>query len=101
MINMIDLGMNVQATADAARFDHDQLSDTAGLDTGLMSLVGQQLAGLGHKVVLARGQSGVYRDSDSNETRRCAPRSCHRAAGRVARAHSRPTVTAAVASSGR
>ncbi len=60
VINMIDLGMNVQATADAARFDHDQLSDTAGLDTGLMGLVGPQLSALGHKVAVARGQSGVY-----------------------------------------
>ena len=60
VINMVDLGMNVQATADAARFDHDQLSDTAGLDTDLFNLVGPQLTALGHKVALARGQSGVY-----------------------------------------
>lgn len=60
VINMVDLGMNVQATADAARFDHDQLSDTAGLDTELLDLVGPQLTALGHKVALARGQSGVY-----------------------------------------
>jgi gamma-glutamyltranspeptidase/glutathione hydrolase len=60
VINMVDLGMNVQATADAARFDHDQLSDTLGLDTGQMELVGPQLTELGHKVAHARGQSGVY-----------------------------------------
>ena len=60
VINMIDLGMNVQATADAARFDHDQLSDTAGLDVAQMDLVGAPLTAMGHKVTLARGQSGVY-----------------------------------------
>ncbi len=60
VINMIDLGMNVQATADAARFDHDQSSDILGLDTELFDLVGPRLTQLGHKVELARGQSGVY-----------------------------------------
>ncbi len=60
MINMVDLGMNVQATADAARFDHDQLTDVAGLDTELFGLVGPRLGELGHKVAEARGQSGVY-----------------------------------------
>jgi gamma-glutamyltranspeptidase/glutathione hydrolase len=60
VINLIDLGMNVQATADAVRFDHDQLSDVLGLDTQQMQLVGPALADLGHKVAEARGQSGVY-----------------------------------------
>ncbi len=60
VVNMVDLGMNVQATADAARFDHDQVSDTLGLDTGQLGLVGPQLTELGHRVVQARGQSGVY-----------------------------------------
>ncbi len=57
---MVDLGMNVQATADAARFDHDQLTDVAGLDTELFGLVGPRLGELGHKVAEARVQSGVY-----------------------------------------
>lgn len=60
VINLIDLGMNVQATADAARFDHDQLSDVVGLDTQQMAIVGSQLSALGHNVAEARGQSGVY-----------------------------------------
>lgn len=60
VINLIDLGMNVQATADAARFDHDQLSDVVGLDTQQNDLVGPRLTELGHNVALARGQSGVY-----------------------------------------
>lgn len=60
VINLIDLGMNVQATADAVRFDHDQVSDTLGLDTEQLELVGRQLTELGHNVVHARGQSGVY-----------------------------------------
>ena len=60
VINLIDLGMNVQATADAVRFDHDQATDMLGLDTEQLELVGPQLTALGHKVVHARGQSGVY-----------------------------------------
>jgi gamma-glutamyltranspeptidase / glutathione hydrolase len=60
VINLIDLGMNVQATADAVRFDHDQATDALGLDTKQLELLGPQLTALGHKVVHARGQSGVY-----------------------------------------
>lgn len=60
VVNMIDLGMNVQATTDVARFDHNQETDTVGLDTNLFNLVGPQLEAMGHKVASGRGIAGGY-----------------------------------------
>ena len=50
LVNMIDLGMNVQATGDAARFSHDQTSNRLSLESNLYDLVGAQLAAMGHDV---------------------------------------------------
>jgi gamma-glutamyltranspeptidase/glutathione hydrolase len=47
---MIDLGANVQAATDMARFFHNQVSNTLQLETQLYNLVGSQLAAMGHKV---------------------------------------------------
>ena len=60
VVNMVDLGMNVQATTDVARFDHSQESDTTALDTYLYDLVGSQLAAMGHSISRARGHAGGY-----------------------------------------
>jgi gamma-glutamyltranspeptidase/glutathione hydrolase len=60
VVNMIDLGMNVQATTDVARFDHSQESDETDLDTYLFDLVGPQLTAMGHTVSRARGHAGGY-----------------------------------------
>ena len=40
IVNMIDLGMNVQMTTDAARFTHNQSSNVLSLETTLFNLVG-------------------------------------------------------------
>jgi gamma-glutamyltranspeptidase/glutathione hydrolase len=48
MINMIDLGMNVQMTTDAARFTHNQTSNVLSLETNLFNLVGAALKAKGH-----------------------------------------------------
>ena len=45
LVNMIDLGMNVQAAGDAARFHHSQSADQVDLESQLYELVGAQLAG--------------------------------------------------------
>jgi gamma-glutamyltranspeptidase/glutathione hydrolase len=55
LINMIDLGANVQAASDAARFSHSQATNTVELESNLYSLVGAKLKALGHKVVSANG----------------------------------------------
>jgi gamma-glutamyltranspeptidase/glutathione hydrolase len=55
LINMIDLGANVQAASDAARFSHAQATNTLQLESNLYSLVGAQLKALGHTVVCANG----------------------------------------------
>ena len=47
MVNVIDNGMNVQMTTDAARFTHSQNSNALSLEDNLYSLVGRALAGQG------------------------------------------------------
>jgi gamma-glutamyltranspeptidase / glutathione hydrolase len=56
LINMIDLGANVQAASDAARFSHAQATNTLELESELYHLVGSKLKALGHKVTAANGE---------------------------------------------
>jgi gamma-glutamyltranspeptidase / glutathione hydrolase len=65
--------MNVQAAGDAARFRHDQSSNTLRLESQLYDLVGADLAAMGHTVRRTDGslvggyqaihvsEDGVYR----------------------------------------
>jgi gamma-glutamyltranspeptidase/glutathione hydrolase len=55
MVNLIDHGMNVQMTTDAARFTHNQSSNQLSLETALFNLVGAALTGKGHHVRAANG----------------------------------------------
>jgi len=57
MINLIDLGMNVQMTTDAARFTHNQNSNTLSLEVNLFNLVGEALKAKGHQVRSVNGGS--------------------------------------------
>ncbi|MGD8602072.1 MAG: gamma-glutamyltransferase family protein [Gemmatimonadota bacterium] len=50
MVNVIDHGMNVQMTTDAARFTHRQGSNTLSLERNLYELVGPALEARGHDV---------------------------------------------------
>jgi gamma-glutamyltranspeptidase/glutathione hydrolase len=50
MVNVIDHGMNVQMTTDAARFTHNQNNNTLSLEHNLFNLVGAALGAKGHKV---------------------------------------------------
>src|SRR3989442_698172 len=50
MVNLIDLGMNVQMTTDAARFTHNQNSNVLSLEANLYSLVGAALKAKGQDV---------------------------------------------------
>ena len=55
LIDMIDLGANLQAASDAARFSHAQATNTVSLETNLYNQVGAALKALGHRVVAASG----------------------------------------------
>ncbi len=55
IVNLIDLGMNVQMTTDAARFTHNQSSNQLSLETNLFNLVGAALKLKGHNVRAANG----------------------------------------------
>jgi gamma-glutamyltranspeptidase/glutathione hydrolase len=50
LVDVLDLGANVQAAADMARFRHAQVSNVLDLETPLYDLVGAQLAAMGHTV---------------------------------------------------
>jgi gamma-glutamyltranspeptidase/glutathione hydrolase len=50
MVNLIDLGMNVQMTTDTARFTHNQTSNVLSLENNLFKLVGAPLKAKGHDV---------------------------------------------------
>ncbi|MCC7126564.1 MAG: gamma-glutamyltransferase family protein [Acidobacteria bacterium] len=50
MVNLIDHGMNVQMTTDAARFTHNQNSNVLSLEANLFALVGAALQSRGHTV---------------------------------------------------
>jgi gamma-glutamyltranspeptidase / glutathione hydrolase len=50
LVNIIDLGANVQAASDMARFFHMQVPDVLTLESSLYDLVGAPLARLGHNV---------------------------------------------------
>ena len=56
MVNILDLGANLQAAADMARFRHAQVSNVLNLETPLYELVGPQLAALGHNVKSVNGE---------------------------------------------
>src|SRR5215472_12169965 len=51
LVNMLDLGSNLQAATDMARFHHSQVANELGMEQQLYDLVGKQLAGMGHKVM--------------------------------------------------
>ena len=51
LVNMLDLGANLQAATDMARFHHSQVANELGMEQGLYELVGKDLAGMGHKVM--------------------------------------------------
>ena len=55
MVNVIDHGMNVQMTTDAARFTHNQTTNVLSLENNLFDLVGTALKAKGHNVRAVNG----------------------------------------------
>ena len=61
LVDMIDLGANLQLAGDSARFNHSQDSNALELESQLYALVGVQLTARGHKVVKGNGdEMGGY-----------------------------------------
>jgi gamma-glutamyltranspeptidase / glutathione hydrolase len=56
LVDILDLGANVQAGADMARFRHSQVSNALSLETPLYELVGAKLAAMGHSVKSVSGE---------------------------------------------
>ena len=56
LVNILDLGANLQAGADMARFRHSQISNTLSLEAPLYDLVGSKLADMGHNVKSVSGE---------------------------------------------
>jgi len=57
MVNVIDHGMNLQMTTDAARFTHSQDGNVLTLEHALYQLVGNSLAAKGHDVRADGGEA--------------------------------------------
>jgi gamma-glutamyltranspeptidase/glutathione hydrolase len=55
LVNILDLGANLQAGADMARFRHSQVSNALSLETPLYDLVGSKLSAMGHTVRSVNG----------------------------------------------
>jgi gamma-glutamyltranspeptidase / glutathione hydrolase len=55
LVNILDLGANLQAATDMARFYHSQLSNRLYLESNLYGLLGKELAGMGHSVIPTGG----------------------------------------------
>jgi gamma-glutamyltranspeptidase/glutathione hydrolase len=55
VVNMVDLGANLQASTDMARFHHDQIANRLDLESGLAALVGPKLKAMGHDVASVNG----------------------------------------------
>lgn len=57
IVNMVDHGMNVQMTTDAARFTHRQRSNVLAMEEALANLVGPALRAKGHNVLPVDGSA--------------------------------------------
>jgi gamma-glutamyltranspeptidase / glutathione hydrolase len=56
LVDILDLGANMQAAADMARFRHSQVSNALTLETPLYELVGAKLQAMGHSVKSVSGE---------------------------------------------
>jgi gamma-glutamyltranspeptidase/glutathione hydrolase len=52
---MVDLGANLQASTDMARFRHEQVGNLLSMESQLYDKVGAKLQAMGHKVVSVNG----------------------------------------------
>src|SRR5262249_36766981 len=74
LLNVLDLGANLQAATDMARFRHNQVPNLLSLESQLFALVGGHLQAMGHRVEsINGGRVGGYQaimfTPDSNAAR--------------------------------
>ena len=55
LVNILDLGANMQGAGDMARFSHNQVTNRLQLESQLFGLVGQQLIKMGYDAVSSNG----------------------------------------------
>jgi gamma-glutamyltranspeptidase/glutathione hydrolase len=55
LVNVLDLGANLQAATDMARFHHSQVPNALTLESKLFGLVGKELMAMGHKAQSTNG----------------------------------------------
>jgi gamma-glutamyltranspeptidase/glutathione hydrolase len=55
LLNVLDLGANLQAATDMARFHHTQVPNVLSMESKLFGLVGRQLQAMGHDVRSVNG----------------------------------------------
>ena len=77
LVNILDLGANMQAAGDMARFSHNQVRNELQMESQLYQLVGSKLKEMGHKVVSSNGSpvggyEGIMFTSDGGTPRGCA-----------------------------
>jgi gamma-glutamyltranspeptidase/glutathione hydrolase len=81
LVNVLDLGANVQGSTDMARFYHGQISNTLGLESPLFDIVGAKLIDKGHRARSVPGDwVGGYQAIMGDTGRRAD-------AGSIGRAH--------------
>jgi gamma-glutamyltranspeptidase/glutathione hydrolase len=57
LLNVLDLGANLQAAGDMARFRHLQVPNVLTLESQLFALVGEPLRAMGHQVRSVNGET--------------------------------------------
>ena len=57
LVNILDLGANLQAAADMARFRHSEIPNVLSLESSLYDLVGKRLEAMGHTVESINGEN--------------------------------------------
>ena len=60
IVNMVDLGMNVQAAGDAARFHESQSAGRVDLESNLYDIVGGKMASMGYDVRRVHGNDDQF-----------------------------------------
>jgi gamma-glutamyltranspeptidase / glutathione hydrolase len=77
LIDLLDLGANLQAASDAARFSHAQFTNTVELESNLYAMMAEPLRQMGHEVLSANGETmggyqaisrvnGIYRGASDH-----------------------------------
>ena len=77
LVNVLDLGANMQAAGDMARFSHNQVRNELQMESQLYQLVGAKLKDMGHKVTSSNGgpvggYEGIMFTPDGNAGGGCA-----------------------------